>query len=473
MAQATAFLELNLTQFDRAIASAQRSIAVLAASFASFKSVQFLTNQTKEAINFADSLWKVSQTMGKMDTGSLLLSQKALEQIGYSAEAARTRIQELVGAGIPLSVAFGGAKNYADAITRASEQFGGTATILSRAGDRFALVWDRLQAAAGKFREFFLGMAEQFLRPLQVLLDRMIAMDFGGLGARIGDAVAKAVNVLNGALESGTLGELIEAGFAVGAAYLDDAFNHLTEIAGAVGIAIGVAFLGVLESAGGLKRIFAEIGSVISRVLITAMEVVVRAIHGALFGVFEGLISIFRTLGLGKKGDTFAKDVEAFNQVQKSLGEGFGKARERASALPAGVGLAANIPGIMADTSKLIGDTLKEGFKNVRSPETEARLLKLSEIMGNAQKRGEELAAGAQGKPGSPGVGKADPFRVIADSLARVGGGGGFIQVGQTLEAKLLIQNNRYAAQTAENTAVTAAAARKTNWRAPLLTNQL
>ncbi len=90
------------------------------------------------------------------------------------------------------------------------------------------------------------------------------------------------------------------------------------------------------------------------------------------------------------------------------------------------------------------------------SPEVKALKARLAELGSAALKTGEALALSAPGKPTNFGVGKADPFRVIADSLARVGGGGGFIQVGQTLEAKLLIQNNRYAAQTAENTAVLA-----------------
>lgn len=468
MAKATAFLELNLTQFDRAIASAMRMLGVLSAGFAAYKGVAFLRTQTIEAIDFSNSLWRVSQQMGRMDVGSLLLSQKALEQIGYSADAARTRIEELVGAGLPLSVAFGGAANYAEAITRASEQFGGTATILSRSADRFAVTWDRLQAVAGKFREFFLGMAEQFLRPLQTLLDRMIAMDFGSLGERVGSAIAKAVTVLNGALENGTLGEVIAAGFAVGASYLEDAINHLTEIAGAVGIAIGAAFLGVLESAGGMENILAKAGSVIARALITAAEVQVRGVAGvfALFGTLLGK-AIDRLLGTN-----FAiTSIEQSNALQKKLGEYFGEVRERASYTP-GVGIAADVPQILADTSKLIGETLKEGFKNVRSPETDARLSKLQDLIANAQKRGEALNASAIGKPGSIGVGKADPFKVIADSLARVGGGGGFIQVGQTLEAKLLIQNNRYAEQTAENTAITARASQERTWRAPMLLNQ-
>ncbi len=456
MAKAVAFLELNLTQFDRAIASAQRQIAVLAGAFVSFKGLKFLESQTSDAIDFANSLWKVSQQMGKMDVGQLLISQKALEQIGYSADSARARIQELVGAGIPLSVAFGGAANYADAITRASEQFGGTAAVLTRSADRFAVTWDRLQAAAGKFREFFLGMSEQFLRPLQVLLDRMIAMDFGAMGARIGDAVAGAINALNGAIENGTLPKLIAAAFEVGASYIDDAINHFTEIAGAIGIAIGVAFLGVLESVGGFKRIFAEIGSLLARSFITAGEFVARALLGtfAFLGTTIASIvdSIFGT-------DMASNSIEASNALQKSIGEGFGKARERASELPAGVGLAANIPAILADATALIKDTLKEGFKDVKSAKTDAAISKLTDLLDAAKRRGEDLAAGAVGKPGSLGVGKADPFRVIADSLARVGGGGGFIQVGQTLEAKLLIQNNRYAAQTAENTRITAQAA--------------
>lgn len=464
MAKAVAFLELNLTQFDRAIASAQRQLAVLAGAFASFKSVQFLTTQTSEAIDFANSLWQVSQQMGKMDVGQLLLSQKALEQIGYSADAARTRIQELVGAGLPLATAFGGAGNYAEAITRASEQFGGSASILTRSATQFAVTWDRLQAVAGKFREFFLGMSEQFLKPLQVLLDRMIAMDFGGLGERVGAAIAKAVTVLNGALENGTLGEMISTSFQLGVVLLRNAFERGGEVIEEAALAVGVAVNAAIVSIN-WNNLAMTIGASLFKAIYSAMELgsklMVRAL-GAIVSMFPGVGDTTARTDeiLGEISTYFRTAKEGVDETLRSEGGGIISV-DAGSAVRAAMdqfkASAATIAGTLAET---IGD----------SQEVKILKARLVELGAAAGKTGEALALSAPGKPGNIGVGKADPFKVIADSLARVGGGGGFIQVGQTLEAKLLIQNNRYAAQTAENTAVLAGAA--TQRRSTSIVNQ-
>jgi hypothetical protein len=438
MAKAVAFLELNLTQFDRAIASAQRQLAVLAGAFVSFKSAQFLASHTKDAIDFANSLWRVSQQMGKMDVGSLLLSQKALEQVGYSAEAARTRIQELVGAGIPLSVAFGGSKNYAEAITRASEQFGGTATILSRSASQFAVTWDKLQSAAGKVREFFLGMSEKFLRPLQVLLDRMIAMDFGGMGERVGAAIASAVNALNGALANNTLGDIISTGFQLGVALLRNAFERGGEIIAEAALAIGVAINAAIVSIN-WGNLAMTLGASLFKAIYSAMEMgallLVRTLGSAL-SLIPGMgdTSVRNDELLAEVSTMFRTAKEGVDETLKSEGGGIISVDANSAVRAAMEQFKMSADSILGTLGETIGES--QEIKTLK-----ARLAGLGQA---AEETGKTLSKNTPGKPGNIGVGKADPFKVIADSLARVGGGGGFVQTGQTLESKLLIQQLYY-----------------------------
>jgi len=455
MATATAFLELNLTSFDRAIASAQKQLTALAAAFVSFKAIKLFASQSEEALKFADNLWRVSRTMGNMDTGSLLLSQKALESIGYSADGATQRIQELVGAGLPLSTAFGGAENYAAALTTAAQQYGGAAAVLSRSGERFSLVFDRLKAVGAQVNAFFLSAFEKFARPLQVLLDRIIAIDLGNIGARIGESIGNAISLLNGAMQNGTIGEIISTAFQLGAEYVRNVFNSLPAILGAAAIAIGVAINAVLASFDwgkvveiSLNRVVSNISTMI-QMIATVILRVVSAMGNALGALMDKIPGISGTAELSEK--TFASSSasidDMFTEFRKELRVGGSVFTADAKLL--GSIVKTTFSSAMETVSSAIGD----------SPE--AKLLKsnLLKLGAGALAAGQNLAASAAGKPFGI-VGKADPFKVIADSLASQGGGGGFVQVGQTLEAKKLIEISRYSQATAEATQAMARAGR-------------
>lgn len=444
MATATAFLELNLESFDRAIASAKRSLGVLAGLFASYKSVKFLANQTNDALQFADAMWKVSRSIGNMDTGQLLLSQKALEQIGYSASAAQDRIRELVSAGLPLSAAFGGAKNYADALNSASKMWGNTAAVLTRAGDRFALVWDRLQAVGGKVREFFLGLTGSFLQPLQILLDKILTLDLASVGAKFGESLATAINLLNGAMQNGTLGEIIQTSFLLGMEYVKDGFAQAGTRLLAILELAGIAFNSAVVSIN-----WGNLGLQILTTLGKGIVLIFEQISRLLLGIFDKFLSF---LGAGedeeenKRMGWKSTDEKAHDTFQ-AWQDSFPKVGPLLNANTSQIGPI--MATALARTIDQLGSTLGT------SPEAIALKARLSALGLAAAKTGEALAANAPGKPTGYVV-KADPFKVIADSLARIGGGGGFIQVGMTIEAKNSILIARASQQTAANTAIIA-----------------
>ena len=455
MATATAFLELNLTGFDRAVSSAQRTLAALATAFVSFKTIQLFGSKSQEALKFADDLWRVSRTMGNMDVGALLISQKALESIGYSADGARQRMEELAGAGLPLSTAFSGAENYASALTTAAQQYGGTAAILSRSAERFSLVFDRLKAVSMKMKEFFLSAAEKFAGPLQILLDRIIAIDLGNIGARIGESIGKAISLLNGAMQNGTLGEMISTSFQLGAEYLRNVLARLPEVLGAAAIAIGTTINSVLASFDWVQVMGKAMEAVVS-VISTVVQAIATAILRIVSAIGTGLGALIDMIP-GVSG-TAAASEEAFTNSASAINDMFVDYRK-----------AIHVGGnIFTADAQLLGSNFRTAFSSAMetvsmalgdSPEAKSLKSNLQKLAGAALAAGEKSSASASGKPFGI-VGKADPFKIIADSLASQGGGGGFVQVGQTLEAKKLIEISRYSQVTAEATQAMARAGR-------------
>jgi hypothetical protein len=81
------------------------------------------------------------------------------------------------------------------------------------------------------------------------------------------------------------------------------------------------------------------------------------------------------------------------------------------------------------------------GFiKGLTTPTEEARK-ELAQLTSAAQKTGEEflkVGAGDQSKVKlmTEGLGSQDPYKVIASSMAKVGGGGGYMVQGMTIEAR-------------------------------------
>ena len=82
---------------------------------------------------------------------------------------------------------------------------------------------------------------------------------------------------------------------------------------------------------------------------------------------------------------------------------------------------------------------------------------RLKDILSRAFATGQELADKTKSKlpdvlAGSTGA--VSPYAVIADSLAKIGGGGGFLRTGQSIQAKAQMENTR---ATEENTRATGA----------------
>ena len=438
MATATAFLELNITGFEKAIASAKRALTVLGSAFLTYKSVKFLEGQAEEALDFAQSLFQVSRAMGNMDTGQLLLSQKALEQIGYSASGATARIQELVGAGIPLSVTFGGAANYSNQLQQAAKMWGNSANILSKVGDGFSMVWDRLQAVFAKGREFLLGMLSGFIEPLKVLFDKILTMDLASIGEKFGKSIGEAITLLNGAMANGSIGEIISASFTYGTEKIIQAFEAGGYLIMQALNTIGVLFDSAVVSINWGNLLVSAFGAV-ERGLLSVFEMIARAINAAV-GQLLSAIGILSDEAVGESDTDLHNKFTAWKDTMPTGGSIINSNTS-------------DIGPIMKAQFEVMAKNIKEAMGE-DTPEAKVALAKLNALIASAKETGRELE-GKDGK-GNMGTTKADPFKVIGDSLARIGGGGGAIRVGMTIEAKNSILIARATKQAADNTKIMA-----------------
>jgi hypothetical protein len=95
------------------------------------------------------------------------------------------------------------------AIAQAVQALGGQAEILGRNADRFDRVSDVLGSFGVKIRGFFVGVADALLPQLERLAEFLAGLDFAGIGQKLGQQIATAVNILTNAFREGKLGELV------------------------------------------------------------------------------------------------------------------------------------------------------------------------------------------------------------------------------------------------------------------------
>ena len=195
------------------------------------------------ADKLGQTLNKMQKVIGDAANGSTSAS-KALAGIGLSAEAlsSMTASQQLDAIGKGVMAITDPAKRAAAAMAifgrsggellplfastgvmeEASATLGKQAEIMDRSAGTFAIITDKLAAVGGNVRGFFIG----FLEPISVatndLLDKINGFDFTGLGARMGESLAGAIDMVKGAMDALSIGELFEfAGLKLQSAFTD------------------------------------------------------------------------------------------------------------------------------------------------------------------------------------------------------------------------------------------------------------
>lgn len=403
-ATATGFLELNIAGFDKAISTAKKALVALTAVFAVFKTANFWKEGIEGAINFGNEIFHASQRLGAMDTGKLLIAQKMLENAGLGAEEARTQINELIDSQRSMASLFAGTTDFAQALENATASYGSQAKVLSENAERLSKVFEIIQSVGSKLQTFFLAMTARFVTPLLAVLNFLNSIDLAGIGASFGDGIAKAAAFLVGIVINGKIGEILglslKVGFMMAVDYLKEKLSEIQET---------------------LKKF--KFNPKIFDGIVLIFQGLAKIIGGAIKESIVSALSNITILGMpilsdDKKEQLSTEAAKASNKGNKMLAKGQDKL-ESAGGIFGGIG----------------------GFiKGVITP-AEGAADKLSGLVADALKAGEDYitkGAGNQSKAKSrtEAFGAQDPYKVIASSMAKVGGGGGYMVQGMTIEAR-------------------------------------
>jgi len=226
-AKAVGFLDLDASGFNTAIKAATGALVALGAAFASYKVADFFIEGVKEAINFGNEIGRVSARMGHIDPGKMFLMQKALENSGLAAGEAQGAIDKLVASGKPFSSLFLNAGGAGSALAQASKDYGGQADALTKSSQQLMLVWNTIQSISSKVKTFFMSMTAEFVDPLRaaiILLNNTIQLsDFG---KRFGSAIRSGVEILVGGIQNGTIFQILAIRMKLA---FNDSWNYLAE----------------------------------------------------------------------------------------------------------------------------------------------------------------------------------------------------------------------------------------------------
>lgn len=442
-AKAVGYLELSIKGFEDAISAAKKALAGLAAAFGAFKTAEFFKDGIRDAINFGNEMYNASRKLGNFDPGQLLLTQKALEQSGRSVAEARAEIDEFISSGRNIADIFHGTKGYADALKQVTAQYGSQAKVLSENADKFAKVFLILQSIGDKMKTFFLAMTGEFLKPLQALLETLDKIDLASVGQQFGKYIADALNVLVGAIANGTLWEIVKTGLIIAAKefqnYMEGVVNFVGEsladilstvIAGVFNLiarlikeinwgSIAAYIIGALAKVGAfLVKLFLDAGALLAATIVTALAKV---------GIGDGkkdFMSNFQDMKNNQEGVRNAVDVgKQFGQfIQDSTAEDAKNATIQAAK-------------ITADEIKKTIANINVKFQKGEGQDASGDIARLTQLLKTAKELGESTI-GKTILPNDVRDTKADPLRVIGDSLAKVGGGGGYLRSGQTILEK-------------------------------------
>jgi len=406
-ASATGYLELNIKGFETAISSAKKLLTGLAVTFAGFQTIQFFKNGIVGAIEFGKVMHQASMEMGKMDPGKILIGQKVLERMGLDAEGAREQMKQLVETGRPLSTMFRTAADYSSAMNRAKQDYGSQAGVLSRSAKDMNGAFYTIQSIGEKVKTMFMAATSGFIKPLRGLLEMLNKIDLASIGEAFGKKIGEAVTMLTGALKNGTLfeivGKTLELGFKESVNWLADGLKSTA-----------------LNTLTWFSEAFAKIGKYLWDIM--------QGVFSTDF--FQTIMKRFTAMWdaiASKIAEAFGADSTA-NEYRESALENDRKANESMerilSKLPALLGLGGSsvfdTAGLRKDLAALTGSGTKTGMEYLES------LYKKDEPA-----EGMRSALGAQGA-----------FGGVADSLAKVGGGGQYSIAATSPEAKEQIKMN-------------------------------
>ena len=414
-ATATGYLELNIAGFDKAISSAKKMLVGLAGAFAGFKLAEFFKEGISNAINFGNEMHHAAQKIGGMDAGVLLVTQKALENAGLSAGEARSQINGMVESGQKLGTLFKGGDTAA-ALQASAASYGSAAGILSRSATAISKVFELMESIGSKVQTYFLAMTEGFVKPLTAVLQYLNEIDLAGAGASFGKAIADAATILIGLVKNGDVGVVLGLSIKVGF------MNAVEYLAGAMKSLLGDSGVGK-----GLSDTFEKYASGIKEVFLGVAYVFVQVITDG----FKNLVKDWKIAGKNVFSD------QSIFAMTTSAGHAYGAAEGHFEKSKQAFGSGNDLGGFMSGLIKGL------------TTETEIARVELQEAVNLAEQTGAAIVESGVGKAGKKfevnqaAIGTQEPYKVIADSLAKVGGGGGFISSSMSIEAREAMKANQ------------------------------
>jgi hypothetical protein len=451
-AKATGYLELNIAGFDQALKTAKNLMATFAAGFAGYKLGTVFKDGIKDAIDFGKSMNTASRSMGGLGAGNLLLVQKALERTGQGAEEAQGHIADFVKSGRSISSMFGGADNYAAALSKSSKEYGDQADVLNRSAAKLQTIWNSIEVVVSKSRTFFLAMTEQFILPLQLALDMLKSINVAEIGERFGKAISDAALTLYGVFTNGNIVEALRLGVALA---FQEGVNYLV---GGINYIAGSTFIGMLSNG------FLSVSSQFTAAMLDGINIVIKVFSAGMqhaisviqtspeMNKFAATINTIADEITSQIGDDFNFD-ESYNKYlnagKDDESESFDVIMERTK----GPISQDYIESVRGSASSAVGGLFPQGdgggFQKADIFDTSKDQARLQEIIANGFKVGTEAAGKAQiDNTSAVTKGTITSFsgassKVIADSLAKVGGGGNFLRVGMTLSERTALDQLR------------------------------
>jgi hypothetical protein len=470
-------LELDIKQFQEAIDVAKKLLIGLGAAFAAIKTVDFWKDNIAGAIEFGNQAYFAAQKLNGYDPGKLFIVQKALQAGGLAAEEARQKISDFALSNRPLEQLFkGGSAGFADALTRAAKEYGTQASVLSQSAEKFAYVQQQLTNLGTKIQGFFLGLADQISGPLSALFAQIDKIDLVGMGEKFGKYITEAINAIRGLISQGnlfsTLSLALKVGFETAVNYLTGGLNTALGVLLEPGLWSGVAKI-ALGALGIIGTFLTNMILGIGKILVATFEAAAAKLENKNAGAMALLKHPVETAALyatakrtgnklpvellrGLAGyDTGAGSSE---DVSKNLAD-----NEKSPLIAAEDKGSLDLIAKLVTTAKSGVDDLKNiqvAFTPGKTYDTSEDSKNLFDLLTKAAQQGAK-DQGPSGKINPLFSETADPYHVIADSLAKVGGGGRYVRTGLSIAEKAQIDSLLVQRQIQTNTAIIANAAKK------------
>ena len=178
------------------------------------------------------------------------------------------------------------------------EKLDPSAQILDKNAERFSRISTRLKESGNFFKGFFIAIAGSIAPELERILNLMQGGDFmAGIGQKLGDQLKFALDVFIGALESGSIGEILQMSFDFAVSYFKDTFTAVLDYIGSyLNAVLSSNALGDIGS--GLIDIFSGSLKALSGLLIASFQepliffknVFDNIIQEIVVGLAEGLV---------------------------------------------------------------------------------------------------------------------------------------------------------------------------------------